>query len=153
MVLNKILSSILVIHLAIQSTALPLNQNEKRASYSVINVDGSNSGPTEAAGYQAVTETVTQTLMQTVTMAPSNQPTQVDNTVIVTVTVIQTPTSTPYDDGMWHPPYYEVVDPASSQTTTVSSTTTDSFSTSSTFSPSTIPSIPTMIPTYQNSTQ
>ena len=79
-----LLSGIFLIQLAI---AFPLNQNDKRASYSVVNVDGSNGGSNPTCGFQTVTETVTQTLLQTVTMNA------------VTITVVQTPTVTPYDDG------------------------------------------------------
>ena len=100
MFFRTILSSLFLMSLATQSAAYPLNQNDKRASYSVINVDGSNGGSDTTGGFQTATETVT----QTITMSA------------VTVTVTQTPTAPPYDDGLWHPPYYKVVDPSSPET-------------------------------------
>jgi hypothetical protein len=137
MFLRTILSSLFLMSLATQSAAFPLNQNDKRASYSVVNVDGSNGGSDPAGGFQTATETVTQTLLQTMTMNA------------VTVTVTQTPTAPPYDDGLWHPPYYKVVDPSSLETVSAPSATASS----TPFSTSTIPPVPTMVPTYRNTTQ
>jgi hypothetical protein len=126
--LLKTLLSVFLASLAAQSTAFPLNQNDKRASYSVVNVDGSN-GSNPTGNPQAVTETVTQTVQHTITPAA------------VTVTVTQTPTATPYDDGLWHPPYYKVADP--------SAAAASSTPFSSTLHP--YPS-PTAAPTYRNTT-
>jgi hypothetical protein len=136
MFLKTILSSIFLINLAAQSTAFPLNQNEKRASYSIVNVDGSNGGSNPIGGFQTLTETVTHTHLQTVTMEA------------VTVTVVQSPTPTPYDDGLWHPPYYKVADSSSAAAQAAPSTAASS----TTFSTSAIP-IPTITPTYRNSTR
>jgi hypothetical protein len=139
MFLKTLLSSIFLVSLATQTAAFPLNQNDKRASYSVVNVDGSNGGSDPTGGFQTVTQTVIQTLLQTTTL----------NAVTVTVTVTQTPTATPYDNGLWHPPYYKVADPSSPQTASAPSTTTSSVTTFL----SSAPPVPTIVPIYRNTTQ
>src|ERR1700744_3076537 len=135
MFLNTVLSSILLLSLAMQPAAFPLNQNEKRASYSVVNVDGSNGGSNPTGGFQTVTQTLTQTLLQTTTLQA------------VTVTVTQTPSATPYDNGLWHPPYYKVADPSSPPPASTPATTKSISSFSAT-----APPVPTIVPTYRNTT-